>query len=768
MSDELRRRDAEHSLFPLMSTSSEFGIIITDAAGLTAWVNASFERMCGYTLAELLGKKPGEILQGPGTDKAAVARIHAAVASNEPITVELLNYRKDGTPYWVSLHITPLLQSSGQVAGFAAMALDITERKRDEEQLMLLQAAVTQADDAIMITDARLDAPGPSIVFVNPALTRMTGYSAEELIGNNPRLLQGPKTERAVLDQLRHALSTGGRFHGRAVNYRKDGSEFLLEWHITPIRRQDQVITHYVAVQRDVTEQVQAETTLRMSEERFRQQYKGIPIPTYTWQRRGDDFVLIDYNDAANEFTQGQIRPFVGINASRLFDDEPEIRADFERCYQDHATLKREIEYRFRSTGETRDLAVTYVFIPPDLIMLHTEDLTERRQLSAQLLQAQRLESVGRLAGGVAHDFNNLLTAIGGFADLAAMLLPSETPAQDELREITKVVRKGAELTHQLLAFARKQVLLAQTVELNTLLDQLSHLLRRLLPETISLEFRPTADLWATIADPGQIEQVVVNLVVNARDAMPRGGTISITTANVTVDRAFAVTQRNLSAGDYVVVAVRDTGIGMPAAVQAEAFDPFFTTKAPADGTGLGLAISYGIVTQHGGAIRLDSAEGQGTTVTVYLPRASEHIERQATEPKETCPGGTETLLVVEDDALVRGLAARLLRAHGYTVLEAANGNEALSVVQTNRDRPIHLLLTDVVMPQMPGQQVADMLRRECAGLKVLYMSGYPHHEFLDDESLERSTAWLAKPFTVDSLIRAVYDCLTAPGAEER
>lgn len=760
MSDALHQQDDNPDVNLLMATSAKFGLIITDVAGLTTWINAGFEQMCGFSLAELLGKKPGEVLQGPATDEKIITRIRAAIQAYEPITEELLNYRKDGTPYWVLLHIAPLLDSSKQVAGYAAVAIDITERKRDAEQLVLLQAAVTQANDAIMITDAQLEFPGPRITFVNPAVTKMTGYSPEELLGNNPRLLQGQKTDRALLDRLRHALTIGQHFHGRAVNYRKDGSEYLLERHITPVRDQNQAITHYIAIQHDITEQVQAETTLRMNEERFRQQYRGIPIPTYTWQCRDHEFVLIDYNDAAEEFMLGETRSFVGMTARTIFRDEPDIPADLERCFHDRTTFKREMEYRFRATGAIHFLASTYVFVPPDLIMVHIEDLTEQRRLSAQLLQAQKLESVGRLAGGIAHDFNNLLTAIGGFADLAAMQLPPTNPAQDELQEITKAVHKGAELTRRVLAFARKQVLQPQIIDLNTLLHQLSNLLRRLLPATISLVFQPTADVWATTVDAGQIEQVVVNLVVNARDAMPNGGTLTISTANVTVDAAFAATQRHLSPGDFVTVVVQDSGIGMSPDIQAEAFDPFFTTKAPSEGTGLGLSISYGIVMQHGGAITLDSAVGQGTTATIYLPRTLAQPEHQETVAQKTWPRGTETVLVVEDDAMVRGLVVRLLQARGYTLMEAAHGNEALTVARANPSRKIHLLLTDVVMPQMTGKQLAEILRSERPEVKVLYMSGYLDDETMRHEENEAKQALLQKPFTADTLIRTVHEIL--------
>jgi PAS domain S-box-containing protein len=390
-------------------------------------------------------------------------------------------------------------------------------------------------------------------------------------------------------------------------------------------------------------------------------------------------------------------------------------------------------------------------------------DITEHKRLEEQLRQAQKMECVGRLSGGVAHDFNNLLTAISGYTELIRDTLAPTHPAYPDLESIQSTTQRAAILIRQLLTFARQQPLTPQALNLNEVILSLDKLLRRLIREDIKLVTLPAPSLGYVKVDPNQIEQVVVNLVVNARDAMPTGGTLTIETANITLNGEYTQQHLEVSPGPYVLLAVSDTGIGMSPEVQARLFEPFFTTKEAGKGTGLGLATCYGIVKQHNGQIWVYSEVGQGTTVKVYLPRlANETIQLPAVEAETAVlQGGEETVLLVEDEGAVRQFAGRMLRKLGYTVLEAANGEEALHTAAEYEGK-IDLLLTDMVMPQLGGKVLADQLQSQRPGLKVLFMSGYTDSGIARQGQLEAGIGFLQKPFSSEQLARQVREVLQA------
>ncbi|MBS2020953.1 MAG: response regulator [Deltaproteobacteria bacterium] len=382
-------------------------------------------------------------------------------------------------------------------------------------------------------------------------------------------------------------------------------------------------------------------------------------------------------------------------------------------------------------------------------------EATERRRLEAQLAQAQKMESIGRLAGGVAHDFNNLLTSILGHVEFAESTLPPQHPARAELRDVARASERAASLTRQLLAFARRQMVAPTVLDLNTLLLEMDRMLRRLIGENIELVTLFAPELWAVRADRGQVEQLVVNLVLNARDAMPQGGTLRLETANAQLGEEHIRRNPDLMPGDYTVLIVSDTGVGMSDEVLAHLFEPFFTTKERAHGSGLGLASSYGIARQSGGHIWASSGPERGSTFRVYLPR---HRGDHPAQESSAAPRGTELILLVEDEPHVRAVTARTLRASGYDVLEAAHGEEALQLFEAT-SQPIRLLVTDVVMPMLGGRDLAARLLEKRPELKVLYISGYT-----DDESIPRAAmpgvAFLQKPFTSSVLARKVRDVL--------
>ena len=384
------------------------------------------------------------------------------------------------------------------------------------------------------------------------------------------------------------------------------------------------------------------------------------------------------------------------------------------------------------------------------------------RRSEEQFRHVQKLQAMGQLAGGVAHDFNNLLTVITGYGEILLSTLETGDPRRGHVEEILKASRRAASLTRQLLAFSRKQLMSPRVLNLNQVVGDMERMLRRLIGEDIRLELRLASPLWAVRADPGQIEQVLMNLAVNARDAMPGGGTLTLRTQNVDLDANYVREHPDARAGPHVLLAVEDTGCGMDARTLARLFEPFFTTKEPGKGTGLGLSTVYGIVQQSGGSIRATSEPGKGTTFWIYLPRCAEETRRDETPPSGKLASvrqGTETVLLVEDSDVVRRLVRDVLTAKGYCVLEARNGREAVQICE-HCDRPIHLLLTDVVMPEAGGRDLAEYLTTLHPSLKVLYMSGYAETTFFAHGFPREGAAFISKPFTPGQIARKVREVL--------
>lgn len=398
-----------------------------------------------------------------------------------------------------------------------------------------------------------------------------------------------------------------------------------------------------------------------------------------------------------------------------------------------------------------------------DGVAIFSRDITQQKMLEEQLAQAQKMESVGRLAGGVAHDFNNLLTVIIGYAELAAAKSKSAggTMLESALKNILAAANRAAELTKQLLAFARKQVIELRVIDLNTLLGEGEKMLARVIGEDVNLKVARAKDLWLCKADPGQLMQVLLNLAINARDAMPKGGRLTIETANVTLDEAYCSTHAGVTPGDYVMLAVSDSGEGMSEETKRRAFEPFFTTKERGKGTGLGLSMCYGIVKQHGGHIWFYSEQGVGTTFKIYLPREVSGTTAAQPVPEAAPLVGQEVILLVEDESMVRDYSAFTLRSMGYQVIHAPGGNEALEKSRGFVGR-IDLLVTDVVMPGMSGRELAEKLRAERPEIKVLFCSGYTANVIVHHGVLEEGVNFLPKPFTPTALGRKVREVLDA------
>ncbi|HEX5724364.1 MAG TPA: PAS domain S-box protein [Longimicrobiaceae bacterium] len=496
----------------------------------------------------------------------------------------------------------------------------------------------------------------------------------------------------------------------------------------------------------------------------------------------GQDIIAVLEGDGEVRYASPAVERVLGYDAAGLEgrsffgvvhpDDDGAAQRAFEAAIF-HPGAPQRVEFRVRRRDEewrTLETIVTSLLHDPAVegIVVNARDVTERNaaqealKLSQQqLLQAQKMDAIGRLAGGVAHDFNNLLTAVRGNAELLLMDLPPEHPSRADVEEIRRAADRAAGLTRQLLAFSRRQVLQPRVLDLNAVVTDMQKMLRRLIGEDVHLHTELETALARVRADPGQVEQVVLNLSLNARDAMPGGGTLTLRTGNATLGEEVARRFGYVIPGRYVLLSVRDTGHGMDAETAERAFEPFFTTKPSGRGTGLGLSTVYGIVKQSGGYIWIDSAPEVGTTVRIYLPPAEveEPAEAERVPTPAPPPGGAETLLLVEDEDTVRVLARRVLERSGYTVLEARDGAQALVVASLHRG-PLHLLLTDVVMPNLGGRELARRIRAERPELPVLFISGYAEEAVKGHGVLEPGTAFLEKPFTAEVLAARVRQVL--------
>lgn len=510
--------------------------------------------------------------------------------------------------------------------------------------------------------------------------------------------------------------------------------------------------------------------SLSQSEERYRDYFENAKDAIYVHDLTGR-YIMV--NKAGEELI-GYSRE--EILQMRISDVVPRasldhIHARLKEKLEDHSLTIYEVE-AIRKDGSRVPIEVSSRLIyengVPVAVQGSARDITERKRAEEalrasqlQLQQSQKLEAIGQLAGGVAHDFNNMLTAIIGYTDLSLRRVGLENPIRRNLEETKKAAERAASLVRQLLAFSRKQILEPKVLDLNDVVKDMHKMLTRLIGENIKLATRLETDLGSVKADPCQVEQIIVNLVVNARDAMPRGGRVTIETANFTIDDQTALKHVSVKAGEYVMLSVSDTGSGMDQETQARIFEPFFTTKEVGKGTGLGLSTVYGIVKQSGGNIWVYSEPGMGTVFKVYLPRIDDAtastIARQ--EQEAIAPRGTETILLVEDEDVVRGLTKNILMQAGYNVLDARSGDEAIRLCQAHAG-PIDLLLTDVVMPEVSGKDVADRLLELRPSIRVLFMSGYTDEAIVQHGVLDANVKFIQKPFTWVALTRKVREVL--------
>lgn len=650
------------------------------------------------------------------------------------------------------------------VLASAGIVLFLMRRLRDERQTLEKTVAVRTA--ALIESEAQYrlffeSNPLPMWVFelkslrflaVNDAAVRHYGYSRDEFLAMSVLDIRPEEERQRLLERLSRPLR--GREGAEIWKHRKkDGS--IIDVEVTAHDLNFHGAEVELVLAHDITARRQSEERLRQSQERFAKAFRASPLGI-TISSEGEGRYL-DANPAFLALTGYGRDQIVGRTEEEvgLWADPSERSRVLDQLNSgQHATP---INVRFKScSGQFRSVDLVAERIQLDdqpCVLAIVHDVTGTKELERQFLQAQKMEAVGRLAAGIAHDFNNMLGVILGYCELARERLESGHPAQEHLLEIRTAGMRAGALTRQLLAFSRQQVLEPRNLSLNSVVHHASKMLLRMIGEDVSLVFRPTEPLGSVYADLSQIEQVLMNLAVNARDAMPRGGKIIIETANVDLDQNSGQGDQPVTPGRYVMLSVTDTGTGMDEATMAKAFEPFFTTKEAGKGTGLGLSTVYGIVKQSGGYIWASSEPGRGTTFKIYLPyvdRAPEILTPRIQDA--AIPNGTETVLVVEDEVALRNLTVHILKKKGYTVLSAENAARTLDLAR-RYDRKIDLLLTDVIMPDRSGPELVSEIRKWCPQLKVLYMSGYSRNAMVDQGILGQDSKLIMKPFSTQALL---------------
>jgi PAS domain S-box-containing protein len=624
----------------------------------------------------------------------------------------------------------------------------------DDAEIARLVGLVKSSSDAIIAEDLNGIVQG-----WNRGAESIYGYSAAEMVGKGMQILLPPdhlEEESTILEAIRSGECV---HHFATLRVRKDGRAINVSLTVSPIRDRRGQITGASHVARDVTDYVKSQRTVAHLAAIVDSSHdaiigKSVDGVVETWNRGAERL----YGYTASEMVGGPL--------TRLL---PEDRADEEINILQRIKLGERVSHfdtvRVRKDGTLVNVSLTLSPIRDDAgeiigISHVARDITVDRQNEEKLRLSQKMDAVGRLAGGIAHDFNNLLTIITGYTVLLQRWLEGDPEGRAMLEQVLGAATRAAELTGQLLAFSRRQVAQLGPVDFNEVISGMQSMLQRLIGEDIIIESRLDPELWRVRADRGQLGQVIMNLAVNARDALPGGGKIVIRTGNWAVEKAHSGEQIGFAPGDYVRVLFSDTGRGMDAATRAHVFEPFFTTKELGHGTGLGLPTVYGIVRQSGGQISVYSEVGSGTTFAIYLPR-EEAVETDDPVSETGERMGDETVLVVEDEPALRKLVTSVLRSSGYEVLEAANMEDAVRAGDAHSTE-VRLLLTDVVMPGGNGRQLASLLSNRHADLKVLFMSGYSEHVLLEKTLAESSTSFLQKPFTPAQLLRKVRDVLDA------
>ena len=755
---QVQERTSKVAELAAIVESSDDAIIGKNLQGIiTSW-NHGAERIYGYKAEEVIGNPISRNV--PADRVQELLDIMSRIAKGEIIQhLETKRVTKDGVILDISLTISPIRNAFGAITGASAIGRDITRTKKAEESLRRSEEQYRFLFDRNPLPMWVFERKSLAFLAVNEAAIRHYGYSRDEFARMTILDIRPTEDVPGLLKQMSQALP--GLQETQVWKHRtKDGSIIHVE--ITAHELDFQGHDAELVLANDITERKNSEERLRQSQEKFSKAFRaspfGIAISTEAEGR------YVDANPAFLSMMGYELSQMVGRTSADLqVWADAQQRDEMLRQLNTTSTVKQ-IEAKFRTqSGKIRLVQVAAERISLDgnpCVLAIMQDVTDARKLEQQFLQSQKMEAVGRLTGGIAHDFNNLLGVIIGYSEIAHDRLDSAHPARKNIEQIKLAGDRAASLTRQLLAFSRQQVLEPRILSLNVAVTNLTKMLRRMIGENIEFVVKPADSLWSVKADLGQIEQVLMNLSVNARDAMPNGGKLVIETANVDLDGSYAQQHQSVVPGSYVMLSVSDTGVGMDQEVISQIFEPFFTTKGPNEGTGLGLSTVYGIIKQSGGYIWVYSEPHKGSTFKVYLPR----VERPADDLSKTkAPamqaGGRETVLLVEDDPALRMLTTDMLDGCGYSILQAENGAAALELAR-NYQGTIDLLVTDVIMPGMSGPELAAELTKLRPNTRRLFISGYTGEFAAHQGVLRVGAPLLSKPFSRNSLLNKVRSVL--------
>jgi PAS domain S-box-containing protein len=740
------------------------GLVLTDTHQMVIFVNPGFVALSGYGPEEIIGRKWLDIIPSEHYDMVLEAERRRARGLSD--RYEMVLQHKNGEKREVLIDASPRFdKKTGKFSGTIGFVTDITQRKKDELALQknLLRYRLLFEQSPIGVF--HFDNDG-TIVDCNENFVKIIGSSRKALMGLNMLGLPDNK----LVKQLQNALNGYTGFYEGVYHSVTAEKSTPVKVYVSPLLDKDGRSFGCVGIVEDVTEQKQAREAVRKKETLHRKMLANI----------GDVIVIID-RDCINRYKSPNIEKWFGwkpeevVGTSTWENIHPDDLTPAQRFFAGILQIPGKmgtIECRYRcKDGNYKwiEFTGTNLLDDPDIqgVLGNYKDITERKnaeadreKLQAQLTQAQKMESVGRLAGGVAHDFNNMLGVILGYTELALLRTDDNHKLIADLKEIQKAAHRSSDITKQLLAFARKQTISPRKLDLNDTVESMLKMLRRLIGENIDLVWQPSAHLWPVKLDPTQIDQILANLCVNARDAIEGVGKITIDTGNKTFDAAYCKEHSGFIPGDFVQLSVSDNGSGMDRETLDNLFEPFFTTKEVGKGTGLGLATIYGIVKQNNGFIDVYSEPGQGSTFRIYLPRLVQEKEVfKSVSGKKATAGGTETILLVEDEPTILSMTQKMLERKGYSVLPAVTPAEAIDLAGTHTD-PIHLLMTDVVMPEMNGRDLAGQIKGLCPDIRLLFMSGYPANVIAHQGMLDDGVAFIQKPFSMGDLTEKLREVL--------
>ncbi len=716
---------------------------------ITSW-NPAAERIFGYTASEIVGKSI-TILFPPERIREENELLERIKQGSKIDHFDTIRVHKDGHLVNVRLTLTPIRNESKKIVGATKIAHDLTAWEQSPEKLKLLDTCVAKLNDIILVAEAEpLQEPGPRIVFVNEAFEKHLGYTPQEVLGRSPRFLQGENTDRKTLDEIGNALKNRQPIIRQLINYDKSGREHCIEINVVPIFDDDGKCKYFASIQRDITENEQAREKIAEQAALLDKTHDAISLSDLEGR-------LLYCNKGAETLCGWTFDEMAGRHMRDLI-----YKNSLEYDHASHATLEHgkwtsELVLIHKDGHEVVVQAhwnlITDKAGKPKSILRIIYDITDRKKIEAQFMRAQRMESIGTLAGGIAHDLNNILAPILISIDLLKQMV--DKPEATQILETIEVsAKRGSDIVRQVLSFARGMD--GERIELQPkhLVKDLERVVTDTFPKHINWQADVPKETWTIQADPTQIGQVLLNLCVNARDAMPKGGLLSITVDNRMLDEHYAAMNIEAKPGPYVVFSVTDTGTGIPRDVQNKIFEPFFTTKEIGKGTGLGLSNVMAIVKSHKGFINLYSEPGKGSCFKVFLPAQLTSNLKQPTVEEENLPRGNgETILLVEDEAALLAMTSQTLQAFGYRVLTAKHGAEAVAIYAQKKDE-IAVVMTDMMMPVMDGPATISALMSINPEVKIIAASGLGSYSNLTKISDTGVKHFLTKPHTAGALLQ--------------